>query len=157
MARVRRKLVSPRKQRLRKLLNTEIKFAKIPEDERDTFLAAETEKRINAAFELYDIDPSTPETAKWLTLAIYLLGEHFKGCRSLARHPGGAPGNPPSAYSEPISDFDKYCATAPQGSQIALAGWFLKSRGGSIQVGNESINNAKSFLNMYRRQKKAAL
>jgi hypothetical protein len=156
MAKAKSRWISPRKEQLRKLLDTPIKFGKISEEERDAFIAAETEKRISAAFELYDIDPSTPESAKWVTLAIYLLGEHFVGCRSLMRHPGAAPGNSASAYSKPIGAFDTYCETAPPGSQKARAEWFLKSRGGSIQVGNETINSPKAFLNMYRRQKKAA-
>ena len=152
------RLESPRKQRLRKLLDTPIKFGKIPDGaEREAFVATETEKRINAAFDLYDIDPATPESAKWITLAVYLLGEHFRGCRSLAKQPGGAPKNSSKHYSRIIADFDQYCGAARPGSKQAVATRFIKSRGGSIQIGTEKISNAKSFLNMYRREKKAAL
>jgi hypothetical protein len=151
-------LESPRKQRLRKLLDTPIKFGKIPEGpEREAFVAAETEKRINAAFDLYDIDAATPESAKWMALALYMLGEHFRGCRSLAKQPGGSPKNSSSAYLDALAEFDAYCATAPAGTAAAHAKWFLKSRGGSIQIGAEKISSGKSFMNMYRREKKGAL
>jgi hypothetical protein len=150
-------IVSPRKRRLLDLLNTPIKFGKIPEDKRDAFMAAETERRINAAFELYDIDPGTPEEAKWPALAIYLLGTHFHGCSSLAKQPGGAPKNSSQSYCEITTAFDRFCETARAGTKTARAASFIKGRGGKIQVGNETISTTKSFLNMYRRVKKAAL
>jgi hypothetical protein len=150
------RIISPRRLQLLELLNTPIKFGKIPEDERDAFMAAETERRVNAALELYDIEPSTPAEAKWCALAMYLLGAHFRGCRSLARQPGGAPKNSPQSYSKEITAFDKYCETAPVGSQKARAGWYIKSRGGKVKVGRETITDATAFMNMYRREKKAA-
>src|SRR6478752_5842851 len=101
-----RESVSPRKRQLLELLDTPIKFGKIPTAERDVFMAVETEKGIAAALELYDIDPSTPQEAKWCALAMYLLGEHFHGCRSLARQPGGAPKNSSYSYSEITTAFD---------------------------------------------------
>jgi hypothetical protein len=157
MAAIGRQIVSPRKRRLLELLNTPIKFGKIHAAKRETFIAAETERRIAAALELYDIDPSTPEDAKWCALAMYLLGAHFPGCSSLARHPGGAPKNSWQSYSEIVSAFEEYCKTARTGSKTARALSFMKGRGGKIQVGNETITTAKSFLNMYRRSKKVAL
>jgi hypothetical protein len=138
-------------------LDTPIKFGRIPEGpERDAFVMVETNRRVNAALDLYDIDPGTPEAAKWCALAMYLLGEHFKGCRSLARQPGGAPKNAPSAYSRVVDEFDTYCRTARPGSDTERAGWFLAKKGGTIQIGNEKISTARSLLNMRRRAKKAA-
>jgi hypothetical protein len=156
MAATGREIISPRKRRLLELLNTPIKFGKIPAAEREAFMAAETERRIAAALELYDIDRSTPEEAKWCALAMYLLGAHFPGCSSLARQPGGAPKNSRQLYSEIVSAFEEYCKTARAGSRTARAISFMKGRGGKIQVGNETITTTKSFLNMYRRSKKAA-
>lgn len=145
--------LSPRKAALLKLLMTKIKFGKIPEADREAFIAAETQCRIDAAFEFYDIEPDTPESAKWCALAVYLLGEKFIGCRSMARHPGGAPKN---SYAEIITAFDDHCASARNGSQNARAQNFLNVRGGAIRIGNETIKTPKAFLNMYRREKKAA-
>jgi hypothetical protein len=146
----------PRKRELLELLQTQIKFGKIPEAEREKFMADETEKRINAALELYDIEPNTPAEAKWCALAMYLLGAHFRGCRSLARQPGGAPKNSrPEVFAE-LTAFDEYYKAARPATDMTHATNFLKGRNGKIQVGNETITTAKGLLNLHRREKKVA-
>jgi hypothetical protein len=149
--------LSPRKRELRDLLNTQIKLGKIPEAERAAFIDIETKRRINAAFEFFDIEPDTPESAKWCALAIYLLGAHFKGCRSLAKQPGGAPKNSRQEIAAAVANFDAHCKTArPGSSDMALATNFLKVQGNKIRIGNETITTPKAFLNLYRREKKMA-
>jgi hypothetical protein len=149
--------LSQRRQRLIELLNTPIKYGKLPEGPaRDAFIRAESDKRIEAAFEHYDIAPDAPAEAKWMALAIFLLGDHFKGCRSFARQPGGSPKNTQSKYAAIVSEFDDYCAEARKAPLMDHARRFIKKRGGEVKVGNESISTPKSFLNMYRRIKKLA-
>lgn len=149
--------IGPHKQRLLDLLETPIKFGKIPEGpKRIAFERAETDRRIAAAFEFYDIPADSPEEAKWMTLAIYLLGAHFRGCRSFAKQPGGAPRTPQIEYEAIVSEFDDYCSTARPGTLTAHAIAFIKKRGGSVRIGKESISDAKAFLNMRRRVKKQA-
>ncbi len=149
--------LSWRKRSLLKLLQTPIKFGNIPAGaKRNAFVRTEEERRIAAAFKFFDIAPETPAEAKWMMLALYLLRARFSGCRSLARQPGGARKNSPHSYAEIIAAFDAYCATARQGSQKVRAERFLKSRGGAIEIGQEKIRSVGGFLNMYRREKKAA-
>jgi hypothetical protein len=148
---------SPRKRALLKLLETPIKFGKIPEAKREAFIAAETQRRIDAAFEFYGIEPDTPESAKWCALAVYLLGEQFSGCRSLAKQPGGAPKNSRTEIDAVLESFSEHCKTARAGSSnTTRATNFLKARGGSIRVGTETIRSPKSLLNFCRREKKTA-
>lgn len=52
-------------------------------------IARETEDRIEALFALYSIPDDWPMDMQWEWLARFLAGEHFPGCKTLNRGPGG--------------------------------------------------------------------
>ena len=147
-----------RSRKYRALLNTPIDLRGVPADQRDEFVRKEVQARWDAAFNLYGISDDTPEVAKWMALATYLLGEHFKGCRELLRQPGGSPklvGN--EDYIKLAEDFDATCdpkltdIARADSSDIARADSYLKRRKGVVKVGCEAIRTSPALIRAVKR------
>jgi hypothetical protein len=138
------------RQKYRTLLNTPIDVRRVSADQRDEFADKEARARLEAAFNLYGIPADSPELAKWQTLAIRLLGEHFKGCRTLIRHPGGSPklvGR--DDYIKLAEDFD--ATRGPTLTDTAHADKYLKNQNGVVKVGRETIRASRSLIRAVKR------
>jgi hypothetical protein len=133
------------RQKYRVLLNTPIDLRGVPADQRDEFADKAARARLDAAFNLYGIPADSPELAKWMALATYLMSEHFKGCRILLRHPGGSPklvGR--DDYIKLAEDFD--ATRGPTLTDTAHADKYLKNRKGVVKVGRETIGTSRALI-----------
>lgn len=140
---------------LLKLLNTPIRLRRVPIDQHEQVLKKEEQARIDAAFKLYGIsedineDPKG-ETARWMALAFRLMFEHFKGCRSLLRQPGGAPKRVTrEEYIKLAEDFD--AASGRKLTDMARANHYLKAHNYEVKIGRETIGTARSLIRAVKR------
>jgi hypothetical protein len=139
----------------RKLLNTPIRLRGVSVEQREQVAAQAAQARIDAAFKLYGIPEDTPEVARWMTLAIRLLGEHFKGCRSLVRQPGGSPKLVSDGeYIKLAEDFDGAAPRNRKLTDLTRANNYLKSCNGEVKVGRETIRTARSLIRAVKRGRK---
>ena len=135
----------------RKLLNTPIRLRGVPDDQREQVAAKEAQARIDAAFKLYGIPDDSPDAARWMALAIRLLGEHFKGCRILLRQPGGSPKQVGDEdYIKLAEDFDSLACDGKL-TDIAHADNYLKRHNGAVKVGRETIRTSPSLIRAVKR------
>jgi hypothetical protein len=118
---------------LRKLLSQPIKAYQLggfetPEGRRK--IKQETDARIDALFELFDIEEDWDELLRWRQLALCLAGEHFAGCRTLRRGLGGPTATTlekRSALKRELSEkFERYRQANPRLSQVVAAANFRK-------------------------------
>lgn len=90
----------------------------------------QTDARIEALFDLFDIEDDWDELIRWRELALCLAGEHFPGCRTLRHGLGG-----PTATTlekknalkrELFEKFETYRQANPKLSQAAAVAIFHK-------------------------------
>jgi hypothetical protein len=128
----------------RRLLDTPIRLRGVPDEQRDEYQRKEVQARWDAAYELYGIPADTAEPAKSIALAARLLGEHFKGCRTLLRQPGGSPIQ--VGHEEYIKLADDFDATTEQKlTDIARADIYLKRRKGVVKIGIRAVKCGRAF------------
>ena len=109
-------------------------------------------ERIEAAMAYFNISDDLPLEVQWELLALSLLGAHFKGCRSLAEAPGGAPSVSPSAYAELAADFDRFKkASLSFHKNTDVARSYLQHKGGKVRVGHETIASIGGLVKAVRR------
>jgi hypothetical protein len=118
---------------LKKLLSRPIKAYRLgglETSEGRRKIKEETDARIDALFELFDIEDGWDELLRWRQLALCLAGEHFPGCRTFGRGRGG-PTAPTLAKKnalkrELFEKFEHYRQANPRLSQVVAAANFRK-------------------------------
>jgi hypothetical protein len=122
-------------------------------DERELLLKHEKNRRIEAAFALYDIPEHWDELLRWRELALCLMARCFAGCRTV----GGGRGGPARKYPEKIIDrqhaiFDQFSmhkVSHPDWSEARAALHFFYQHTQDCQEAR--LNKPKSLIQAMRR------
>jgi hypothetical protein len=113
----------------------------------------QTEVRIEAAFALYNIPDDWEQSLQWEWLARSLLGNCFKGCKTLSQGRGGPRKERLkllAQYKNALAKtYEQYRAEHPEFSELTAATCFLKKHPKeSLEVG---IRKPKSLAQAMRR------